>query len=163
VIVGTLWFQNHEYGGRTRFKILELLDRYQIKATFFVCGTTAEKYPQAVRAAQEAGHELAGMSYSFEKVRGYSTEREQLVLRRSAQTLENVAGVKIIGWRCPDYRTSPQTLDLLAENGFAWDSSLLNDDLPTCSIVMPTIVRFTTSTRKTLLVIHIPNVADPVA
>ena len=50
-----------EYGGRTGiWKILELLDRFQIKATFFICGATAEKYPQAVRAAHEAGHELAG-------------------------------------------------------------------------------------------------------
>jgi peptidoglycan-N-acetylglucosamine deacetylase len=139
-----------EYGGRTGiWKILELLDRFQIKATFFVCGATAEKYPQAVRAAQEAGHELAGMSYNFEKVRGYSTEREQSVLRRSSQALENVAGVKIIGWRCPDYRTSPQTLDLLAENGFTWDSSLLNDDLPylfDCDGRQLVEIPFTTST-----------------
>lgn len=139
-----------EYGGRTGiWKILELLDRFQIKATFFVCGTTAEKYPQAVRAAREAGHELAGMSYNFEKVRGYSTEREQMVIRRSAQALENVAGVKIVGWRCPDYRTSPQTLDLLAENGFTWDSSLLNDDLPylfDCESRQIVEIPFTTST-----------------
>ena len=36
----------------------------------------------------------------------------------------------IKGWRCPDYRVSPQTLDILSSEGFAWDSSLLNDDLP---------------------------------
>lgn len=139
-----------EFGARTGiWKILELLDQLQIKATFFVCGTTAEKYPQAVRAAHEAGHELAGMSYSFEKVRSYSVDREQSVLRRSAQALENVAGVKIVGWRCPDYRTSPQTLDLLAENGFTWDSSLLNDDLPyllDCNGHPLVEIPFTTST-----------------
>ena len=89
------------------------------------------------------------MSYNFEKVRAYSTEREQSVLRRSSQALENVAGVKIIGWRCPDYRTSPQTLDLLAENGFTWDSSLLNDDLPylfDCDGRQLVEIPFTTST-----------------
>ncbi len=65
-----------EYGGRTGiWNILEVLDTCQVNATFFVCGTTAEKYPEAVRAAHKAGHEIAGMSYSFERVRTASAPR----------------------------------------------------------------------------------------
>ena len=120
-----------QYGARRGiWNILSLLERYRIKATFFVCGTTAERYPDAVRAAQKGGHELAGMSYSFERVRTASPQREREIVRRSSQVIEDVAGVRLKGWRCPDYRVSPQTLDVLAEAGLTWDSSLLNDDLP---------------------------------
>jgi len=45
---------------------LEVLDKLNVNATFFVCGTTAEKYPGAVKAAAKAGHEIAGMSYQFD-------------------------------------------------------------------------------------------------
>ena len=120
-----------QYGARTGiWNILEVLDKLDVKATFFVCGTTAEKYPDAVRAAHKAGHEIAGMSYSFERIRTASPERERAMVRKTAKVLVDVCGATIKGWRCPDYRVSPQTLDILSSEGFAWDSSLLNDDLP---------------------------------
>ena len=75
-----------EYGGRTGiWNILEVLDTLGVTATFFVCGTTAEKYPDAVRAAREAGHEIAGMSYSFERVRTAGTAREQAMVRKTVR------------------------------------------------------------------------------
>ena len=155
-----------QYGARRGiWNILELLDRYQIKATFFVCGTTAEKYPEAVREAQKSGHEIAGMSYSFERVRTASVERERSMVRQSAQVLEGVAGTRIQGWRCPDYRISPQTLDILAEEGFTWDSSLLNDDLPylfQCGARRLLEIPFTTSTAdKTFVGYPYPQRGGP--
>ncbi|MCC6778994.1 MAG: polysaccharide deacetylase family protein [Hyphomicrobiales bacterium] len=120
-----------QYGARTGiWNILEVLELCGVKATFLVCGTTAEKYPDAIRAAHRAGHEIAGMSYSFERVRTASPERERAMIKRTAGVLGDVSGAAIKGWRCPDYRLSPQTLDLLSCEGFSWDSSLLNDDLP---------------------------------
>ncbi len=120
-----------QYGARRGiWNILQLLDRHKVKATFFVCGTTAERYSEGVRAVEKAGHELAGMSYGFERVRTMSPDRERETIRRSMHAIQNTTGATIKGWRCPDYRISPQTLDLLAESGLAWDSSLLNDDLP---------------------------------
>lgn len=120
-----------QYGARRGiWNILELLEKHRVKATFFVLGTTAEKYPETVRAAAAAGHEIAGMGYAFASMRTASEEQERANVRRSAKVLEDVAGVKIRGWRCPDYRVSPRTLDILAEEGLLWDSSLLNDDLP---------------------------------
>ncbi len=139
-----------QYGARRGiWNILELLDRYQVKATFLVCGTTAEKYPDSVKAASKAGHEIAGLSYSFESVRTASVERERSIVRKSVEVLQGITGSKIQGWRCPDYRVSPQTLDILAEEGFAWDSSLLNDDLPClfqCGARRLVEIPFTTST-----------------
>jgi len=120
-----------QYGARRGvWNVLELLDGLKIKASFFVCGTTAETYPDAVRAIQSAGHEIAGMSYNFDRVRTLSPERERSMISRTSKVLQDTAGVQIKGWRCPDYRMSPNTLDILAREGFVWDSSLLNDDLP---------------------------------
>ena len=155
-----------QYGARRGiWNILELLDKYQIKATFFVCGTTAEKYPDAVEAAHKAGHEIAGMSYSFKPVRTASTEGERSIVRQSAQVLEGITGTRIQGWRCPDYRISPQTLDILAQEGFAWDSSLLNDDLPylfECGARRLVEIPFTTSTAdKTFIGYPYPQRGGP--
>jgi hypothetical protein len=52
------------------------------------------------------------------------------MVKKTVKVLADIGGVTIKGWRCPDYRVSPQTLDILSSEGFAWDSSLLNDDLP---------------------------------
>lgn len=139
-----------EYGARRGiWNILELLESFGVKATFFVCGTTAEKYPDPVREAHAAGHEIAGMSYGFERVRTASPDRETSVVRRTVKALRDVCGVTIRGWRCPDYRVSPQTLDILSTEGFIWDSSLLNDDLPClfdCAAGRLIELPFTTST-----------------
>src|SRR5262245_26566837 len=138
------------YAARTGIlSILELLYKLNVKATFFVCSTTAEKYPDAIRAAVEAGHEIAGMSYSFERIRTAHPDRERTMVRKTVKVLEDISGARIRGWRCPDYRVSPQTLDILSEQGFAWDSSLLNDDLPclfNCTGGTLVELPFTTST-----------------
>ena len=120
-----------QYGARRGiWNILEVLDWANVKATFFVCGATAENYPDGVRAAHAQGHEIAGMSYSFERVRTASREKERAIVRRTIKALQDTCGARITGWRCPDYRVSPQTFEVLSEEGFEWDSSLLNDDLP---------------------------------
>jgi peptidoglycan/xylan/chitin deacetylase (PgdA/CDA1 family) len=155
-----------EYGGRTGvWNILEVLASSGVDATFFVCGTTAEKYPDAVRAAHKAGHEIAGMSYSFERVRTASTAREQAIVRKSARVLKDICGVDIKGWRCPDYRVSPQTLDILSEEGFLWDSSMLNDDFPClfdCTGGQLIEIPFTTSTAdKTFIGYPYPMKGGP--
>ena len=89
------------------------------------------------------------MSYSFERVRTASPERERAMVSRTVKVLADVCGAKIKGWRCPDYRVSPQTLDILSGEGFVWDSSLLNDDYPSlfeCSAGNMVELPFTTST-----------------
>jgi peptidoglycan/xylan/chitin deacetylase (PgdA/CDA1 family) len=155
-----------EYGARRGvWNILELLDQLGVKATFFVTGLTAEKYPDTVRAAQKAGHEIAGMGYAFEKVRTASRDREQGIVRRTAKVLQDTCGTAIKGWRCPDYRVSLQTLDILSTEGFLWDSSILNDDLPyfmECQGGRMLEIPFTTSTAdKTYIAFPYPMRGGP--
>ena len=69
-----------QYGARRGiWNILELLDTYRVKATFFVLGTTAEKYPETVQAAAKAGHEIAGMGYGFASIRPQARSRSARV------------------------------------------------------------------------------------
>jgi len=147
-----------EYGARRGiWNILELLDKLNVKATFFVCGTTAERFPEPVRAAYKAGHEIAGMSYSFERVRTASRERDQSIIRKTSKVLEETSGAKIKGWRCPDYRLGTHTLDVLAEEGFVWDSTKLNDDMPylfDCAGRRLVEIPFTTSTADKTFIGH---------
>mgnify|MGYP001191853943 FL=1 len=141
-----------EYGARRGiWNILEMLDKLGIGATFFVNGVTAENFPEGVRAAHAAGHEIAGMGYNLDKVRTASWEREEAVVRRAKKALAEVCGVDIQGWRCPDYRISPQTFEVLAAEGFVWDSTMLNDDLPyqlKCEAKSLIEIPFTTSTSE---------------
>jgi peptidoglycan/xylan/chitin deacetylase (PgdA/CDA1 family) len=155
-----------EYGARRGiWNVLEELDKLNVKATFFTSGNTAEKYPDTVRAAHKAGHEIAGMSYNFEKVRTASREREQAMVRRTVKALQDTCGARIRGWRSPDYRVSHQTLDVLSDEGFAWDSSLLNDDLPylmDCSGGKLVEIPFSTATAdKTYIAFPYPMRGGP--
>jgi peptidoglycan/xylan/chitin deacetylase (PgdA/CDA1 family) len=155
-----------QYGARRGiWNILELLDKYSVKATFFVLGTTAEKYPETVQAVAKAGHEIAGMGYGFESIRTASEERERSIVRRSSQVLQDIAGAKIQGWRCPDYRVSPQTIEILADEGMVWDSTYLNDDLPylfQCRSRTLVEIPFTTSTAdKTYIGYPYPQRGGP--
>jgi len=155
-----------EYGARTGiWNILELLSDRHLTATFFVCGTTALAYPKAVRAIADAGHEIAGMSFGFDRVRTMASDRERDMVKRTVKTLEDATGQRIKGWRCPDYRVSVNTLDILCEQGFEWDSSLLNDDSPSlyqCASGTLIEIPFTTSTAdKTFVGYPYPQRGGP--
>ena len=120
-----------QYGARRGiWNILpELLENGRSKATFFVLGMTAEKYPETVQAAARAGMRLpAGLQLRFDPDRERRARRANVAAL--PERLEDIAAVKIRGWRCPDCRVSPETLDILAVKSMVWDSSLLNDDLP---------------------------------
>jgi peptidoglycan-N-acetylglucosamine deacetylase len=139
-----------QYGARQGiWNILEALEKYSVKATFLFSGSTAQNYPETARAVVQAKHEIAGMGFNFESIHTSSAELERSIVRRTAAVLEDVTGTRIQGWRCPDYRVSPQTHDVLADEGFLWDSSLLNDDLPyllACGSHRIVEIPFTTST-----------------
>jgi peptidoglycan/xylan/chitin deacetylase (PgdA/CDA1 family) len=157
-----------EYGARTGiWNILELLDNLNVKATFMICGVTAQKYPDSIKAAHAAGHEIAGMSFGFDRVRTMSFERERSIVSQTAKALSDVCGARIEGWRCPDYRVSDQTFDVLREQGLTWDSSLLNDDYPClfqCATGPLIEIPFTTSTAdKTFIGYPYPQRGGPQA
>jgi peptidoglycan/xylan/chitin deacetylase (PgdA/CDA1 family) len=118
-----------EFGVVGARRILRLLEREGIRATFFVTGHTAETYPDAVRDIVAAGHEIGHHGYLHENPAALETRgREEEVLLRGLAALDRVAGVRPVGYRSPSWDNSPHTVELLLAHGFHYESSLMGDD-----------------------------------
>ncbi|MHB8273715.1 MAG: polysaccharide deacetylase family protein [Dermatophilaceae bacterium] len=111
-------------------RILGILERHGVTATFFVPGFTAERYPRVVRDIVETGHEVAHHGYLHEPLAGVDAETEAGYLDRGLETLERVAGVRPVGYRAPMWEPTWNTPILLAVRGFLYDSSLMDADVP---------------------------------
>lgn len=111
-------------------RLLGLLERHRIRSTFFVPGYTAHRYPGVVKDIVAAGHEVAHHGYLHEQPTGVSAEDEAANLDRGLQALEEVAGVRPMGYRAPMWDLSWRSPALLAERGFLYDSSLMDADVP---------------------------------
>ena len=120
-----------EFGGRVGiWRVLDLLERYSVPATFFIPGYSAESYPEAVRAIVEGGHEIGHHSYRHESPTQFLGDRaaEQAMYERGLSALLNVAGVRPVGYRSPGWDLTWESVDILLELGFEYDSSLAADD-----------------------------------
>ena len=111
-------------------RLLQLLDRQDIKGTFFIPGFTAESYPDVVRRIADGGHEIAHHGYLHEPMQGIDAATEASYLDRGLEALANVAGVRPVGYRAPWWELNWQSPALLADRGFLYDSSLLDGDAP---------------------------------
>lgn len=108
-------------------RLLELLERHETRATFFTLGWVAEKSPGLVRDIQKAGHEVASHGYSHQLIYNQTPEVFREETRRSKKILEDITGEPITGYRAASYSITNQSrwaLDILAEEGFVWDSSI---------------------------------------
>jgi peptidoglycan-N-acetylglucosamine deacetylase len=120
-----------EYGSRAATKrILTLLEKYQIKATFFVPAVTAKLYPDDVKEIVAKGHEVALHGWIHENNSLLSEDIERQLMKRSTDTLTQIAGVKPVGIRTPSWDFSPATLKIIREFDLLYDSSLMADDRP---------------------------------
>jgi peptidoglycan/xylan/chitin deacetylase (PgdA/CDA1 family) len=117
-----------EFGAVAVPRILKILEREAIPATFFITGHTAETYPEQTRAIAAAGHEIGHHGYLHENPIDLSPEEEELVMARGLEALDAVAGVRPVGYRSPSWDNSPHTIDLLMRYGFRYESSLMADD-----------------------------------
>jgi peptidoglycan-N-acetylglucosamine deacetylase len=111
-------------------RILDILDRRGVRSTFFVPGYTAERYSGVVRDIVAAGHEIAHHGYLHESLEGVDPVTEATYLDRGLQALEQVAGIRPVGYRAPMWEPTWSTPRLLAERGFLYDSSLMDADFP---------------------------------
>ncbi|ABM09862.1 polysaccharide deacetylase family protein [Paenarthrobacter aurescens] len=111
-------------------RLLQILDRQAIKATFFIPGFTAESYPDVVRRIADAGHEIAHHGYLHEPMQGIDAATEASYLDRGLEALANAAGIRPVGYRAPWWELNWQSPALLADRGFLYDSSLLDGDAP---------------------------------
>jgi len=120
-----------EYGPHVGVpRIVDMLDRYGIKATFFIPGWTAEHYPEMVGELHEKGHEIGHHGYLHENVMRRNREQEEEILQKGIEILQGITGEKPVGYRSPAGGHSQHTLRFLMDYGFIYDSSLVGSDEP---------------------------------
>ncbi len=109
------------------YPIIDLFKEKGIRATFFVLGIIAEKYPKLVKDIFENGHEVASHGYSHTPLWGLDEKRFRNELKKTSLIIENITGKKPLGFRAPyaslDKKTS-WAVDVLKEEKFKYDSSI---------------------------------------
>jgi peptidoglycan/xylan/chitin deacetylase (PgdA/CDA1 family) len=117
-----------EFGARVGVpRILRLLAREQIKATFYIPGHTVDSYPAVCAEIRDAGHEIGHHGYLHESPVQLDEQREREVLEKGLEALQRIE-VKPAGYRSPGWDLSPNSVRLLQEYGFVYDSSMMATD-----------------------------------
>jgi peptidoglycan/xylan/chitin deacetylase (PgdA/CDA1 family) len=118
-----------EYGARVGVpRILSLLDKYHIRATFFVPADTARRHTELVKEIHDRGHEIGHHGDMHESPMNLELNEEKRILDIGLETLEKVTGERPQGYRSPAWELSPNSIQLFQEYGFLYDSSMMGDD-----------------------------------
>jgi polysaccharide deacetylase family protein (PEP-CTERM system associated) len=108
-------------------KLVELLAQHDTKATFFVLGWVAERYPGLVKLLVGQGHEIASHGYGHELVTTQSPEQFRHDVRKAKYILEDLTGSPVLGYRAPSFSITDESqwaLAILVEEGYRYDSSM---------------------------------------
>lgn len=121
-----------EYGARVGLgRVVDLLDRYEIPASFFIPAMSLRINPAQVDVIKRSGrHEFAVHGWIHEMNTQLSADKERELLVRAVDYLTEVTGERPVGYRAPSWNFSPNTLSILRELGFMYESSLMADDRP---------------------------------
>lgn len=122
-----------EYGAEVCVpRILDLLDKYRLKSSFFIPGHTSDTYPDVCKEIVKRGHEVCHHGYVHEDPTNLLYDEEEAIMVKGLEALDKI-GVKPIGYRSPGFDFSPNTMNILEKYGFKYDSSLMgNDFYPYC-------------------------------
>ncbi|HBF01201.1 MAG TPA: allantoinase [Dehalococcoidia bacterium] len=125
-----------EYGSRVGvWRIMNILDRYSIPASFFCCALALERNPIVGPEIVRRGHEVVGHGYRWEEYYLMDIESERKAIKAAVKSLEKTTGVKPQGWYTR-YAPSEKTRELIASTeGFIYDSNSYSDDIPYYEIV----------------------------
>jgi polysaccharide deacetylase family protein (PEP-CTERM system associated) len=107
--------------------ILEMFKKYNAKGTFFVLGWVAEHYPQIVRQIADAGHEIGCHSFSHKHILRQTPDQFRGDIRKARNLLMDLTQRPVLSYRAPSFSIVYRTLwalDILAEEGFVYDSSI---------------------------------------
>ncbi len=129
---GRMSVMSHQaYGPLTGVpRLLRLLREREVRATFFVPGYTACRYPEVIRSIAADGHEIAHHGYLHEPLAGADEDTEASYLDRGLDALAEVTGQRPAGYRAPLWELTWNSPRLLHQRGFLYDSSLMDTDWP---------------------------------
>ncbi|GAB3397523.1 polysaccharide deacetylase family protein [Amycolatopsis echigonensis] len=110
-------------------RLLELYKRFDVTTTWFVPGHSVDTFPEQCKDVVEAGHEIGHHGYYHEIPPGISRDTERRLVDLAFATYKNVLGLRPTGYRSPYWDYSENTLDIIEESGFRYDTSLMARDL----------------------------------
>ncbi len=114
-------------------RILEVLDRYGLKVTFFIPGLVMEQRPAVIEQIMKGGHEIAHHSWSHAWIVNLTPAQEREEMEKGIDIIQRVTGRKPVGYRSPAAEFSAITLKLVQEYGFGYSSNYFDDDSPSSS------------------------------
>jgi peptidoglycan/xylan/chitin deacetylase (PgdA/CDA1 family) len=118
-----------QYGNRVGVpRILDLLRKYDARATFYVPAVVALLYPDEQKRIVSSGHEIGIHGWIHELNSLLKGEDERELMFRSADALEKITGIRPVGIRTPSWDFSPETMKIIIDLGLAYDSSLMADE-----------------------------------
>ncbi len=112
------------------WRILDLLDEFKIKGSFYVPAMIATVYPEILPAISARGHETGAHGYFHERVDEIDDAHNAIILERTLEVFHRQLGQKPKGYRSPSWELTPGVHKLLLQHGFAYDSSLMGFDHP---------------------------------
>jgi peptidoglycan/xylan/chitin deacetylase (PgdA/CDA1 family) len=133
---GSIWHKPEyfTFGGygpyRALARILDLLDDYQLPATFFVPAWVVENWPKQCQAIVERGHEVAYHGYRHESFYAIDAEKQRWVMEKSREIFWQYLGIRAEGFRTPSGDWHQDTPAMLIEAGVTYSSSMRGDDRP---------------------------------
>jgi peptidoglycan/xylan/chitin deacetylase (PgdA/CDA1 family) len=117
-----------DFGVVATERILALLAGHGIESTWFIPGHTIETYPASVATVVAAGHEIGNHGWTHRIPASLGREEEERELVRGNETIERLTGATPEGYRSPAWDLSPDSVELLLQHGFVYDSSLMGHD-----------------------------------
>ena len=117
-----------EFGAVGAGRILDLLARHHIRATWFIPGVVIGTYPEVCERIVAAGHEIGHHGWTHVPPADLSREKEAEGLERGNVAIERLSGRKARGYRSPSWDLNAHTVELLLEHGFDYDSSMMGHD-----------------------------------
>jgi peptidoglycan-N-acetylglucosamine deacetylase len=111
-------------------RILETWRKFGLKQSFFIPAWCIESYPGVVEAILRDGHEIGHHGYIHEHPNELSRDEELCWLQRGIEVIVKHTGQRPRGWRAPLYNFSNHSAELLLQEGFLYDASLMGDDVP---------------------------------
>lgn len=121
------WSEYESRVEQNTFKILTILQRYKVKATFFILGWIAEKYPNLIKEIQNQHHEIGSHGYSHQLINTLSKQEFREDLLKSQDVIGNFTGKQPLSYRGPGFSITPENkwiFEVIVECGFKYDSSI---------------------------------------
>jgi len=109
-------------------RILALLRKYDVPASWYIPGHTLETYPDQCRQVCDAGHEIGHHGWTHRPPASLTREQEEAELARANEQISKLTGRYARGYRSPAWDLSPFSVELLIKHGFVYDSSMMGDD-----------------------------------